>query len=142
MMASSQPDPISLAIDLHEQATELCDGNHLDEALSCCARSLESFVEVEGEDSGDVANILNTLASICDRRGEYREAANHAMRTVAILDRLGERFIGEEAAEIRIAALTLAGNAQRQSGQYAAASRCCARPSNRRSAVSVRAIRA
>jgi len=110
-----------IAVELHERASALLEEHRLEEARSDCERSLELFVEAEGERSPDVANVMCLLAEIVDRQGQWDRAADLALGAIGILDELREVFSGEDADRIRLEALSLAGNAYRQAGRYAEA---------------------
>jgi tetratricopeptide (TPR) repeat protein len=112
---------IDLAVQLHEQAVISLGQQRLPEAQDCCERSLGILEELEGEGSPDVANVSNTLAAICDQRGEWQAAIRHAMRAERIVSCIGSEK--PELREIRIQSLSLAGNVLRQRGDYAPAER-------------------
>lgn len=112
------PDPTDHAVELFNQAMQSRAQGDLERAEELCAQSIEIFQNAEGENSPDAANLLNVLASMRDERGDYEGALEAAQRAINILDALGENFSGEDAARIRIEALSRLGNVQRHLARY------------------------
>jgi tetratricopeptide (TPR) repeat protein len=106
------------AIELHDRALALQTEIELDEAEDCCRRSLALFEQIDGPESPDAANVLNTLASICAQGGRYAEAEGHAQQAERIMERLGARVEGSEAEQIRVESLTLLGTVARERAEY------------------------
>jgi hypothetical protein len=92
------PSSVDDAIDLHDRAVALQERTQLAEAEDCCRRSLLLFEQIDGSEHPDVANVLNTLASICAQCGRHAEAEGHALRAERIMEKLGARVEGIEAA--------------------------------------------
>src|SRR5689334_17735214 len=117
-MKKEHLDPIDQALALHEQAKQYQVEYQLDDAERCCREALQLLEQIEGEQHPDVANVLNDLSSILDQRGNYREAANCARRSLAIMEEIGHLVEGSEGQLIHIQALTALGTAHRQLGEY------------------------
>ncbi len=111
------------AVALHDQAVALqAQGRHA-EAEVCCRRSLSILQETDGPEHPDVANVMNTLASLCAGQGRPTEAEEHAIRALAMMEKLADVVEGIEAHQILIQSLSLLGDIYRARGSYAEAER-------------------
>lgn len=109
---------VDRAIELQQQAWNLQAEGRLDEAFDVCCEALRLIEVCEGSQSPDAANLLNDLAELqCDRQ-DFVAAMTFADRARAIVDALGDRFTGEDAARIRIKTFGLLGELQRIQGDY------------------------
>ncbi|MEO7650168.1 MAG: tetratricopeptide repeat protein, partial [Bryobacteraceae bacterium] len=109
---------IDAAIAGLERAGELAERGQFDDALKECEAAATAFEMYDGALSPDLANVLNTLSSIQFERAEYEAAVQAATRSADILERLGDRFTGPEAALIRSQAYSALGTALRTQGRY------------------------
>lgn len=73
------------AARLHEEAIGLREEGRLAEALSSCARAVELFEEVEGDDSPNLANALIEQGVILDGLDRHAEAEAAIDRALGIL---------------------------------------------------------
>jgi tetratricopeptide (TPR) repeat protein len=109
---------IERAVELQEQAWSFQAQGKLEDASLACRQALQLLEESDGPDSPDLANLLNDLADIETERQKFPAALALAERAQAITDRLGHRFVGEEAARIRVRTLEITGELRRTLGDY------------------------
>src|SRR5262249_23731117 len=83
-----------------------------------CELAIRSFETHDGPLSPDLANALNTLAGIQFDLAEYPASIESATRAHAIMEELGGRIEGPEAALIRLQSLSAIGAALRAQGRY------------------------
>jgi len=114
----SDPRSLDQAIELYDRAVALQGATQLEEAEKCCRRAAAMFKQIDGPESPDVANVLNTLASICAQQGNHKDAEDHASQAGRIMKALGARVEGLDAERIRIESLTLLGTIARERGRY------------------------
>ena len=110
--------PVDRAVRLHQRAQQLEDRFEFAEAVALYLEAAAIFKAEEGLPCPDLANVLNDLASALASSARYDEARQAAEKSVHILDSLGVRFGGPEAASIRITALGRWGAALRELGRY------------------------
>lgn len=111
-------DRTDQAVELFEHALGARAQGDWARAEQLCLAAIGIFQEVEGESSPDAANLLNALTHWREERSDYQGAIDAAERATAILDALGEDFSGEDAAHLRIEALSNLGNLHRQLARY------------------------
>lgn len=104
---------------LHVESEALESQGRLVEAEACCREALQLFVEGDGDDSLDVANLLNSLANLLAGNGKYVEAEQCARRALAIVEPLVARTHHNTARAILVHALEQLGSALREQGRYA-----------------------
>src|SRR5258705_4015731 len=107
----SPMNKIDRALALHEESVSLESEGHLEEAEACCREALRHFREAEGETSPDVANLLNSLGTILERRGRHGEAEHCARRALIVIEPLVPLFGGPTGREILVQSLALLGAA-------------------------------
>jgi tetratricopeptide (TPR) repeat protein len=109
---------VERAVELQEQAWSLQAEGKLDEAASAVRKALLLLEESGEADSPDVANLLNDLAEIENERQNFQDALGLAERAHSVEDKLGDRFAGEDAAQIRARTMGLIGEICRTLGNY------------------------
>jgi tetratricopeptide (TPR) repeat protein len=111
------------AIWLYEQAAAEAATCHWDVADRTALEARDLFLQEDGPDGPDAANISNLLSRIASARGRYASSGEHARAAWEIMGRLGDRCTGEEADAIRLETLGNTGAALRSQGFYAEAER-------------------
>jgi len=109
------------AVQLQEHAWSLQAEGKLDEAATAVRSALQILEESGEENSPDAANLLNDLAEIENQRQSFHDALSLAQRAQSVEDKLGDRFAGEDAAQIRARTMGLIGEICRTLGDYARA---------------------
>lgn len=113
-------DPTNEAVELFNRARYARAQGDLETAETLSAQAIEMFQCAEGENSPDAANLLNALAYIRQKRGDYDGAVQAAEQSVHILGVLGAAFLGNDAALGRLEAWTrLGAHAQQSRGSIA-----------------------
>jgi tetratricopeptide (TPR) repeat protein len=112
---------IDRALALDEQSVTLESEGRLEEAEACCREALRLFLEAEGETSPDVANLLNSLATILGRQGKHGESEQCARRALVIIEPLVPLLDGHTGRAVLVRSLELLGAALREQGRYAQA---------------------
>src|SRR5215216_5237562 len=115
------PESIERAIQLHDEALAFQAAGQHGEAESRCHSAIGILEAIDGPDSPDVANVLNTLAESLEAQGKYREAEEQARRAISILDTLGGVVDAGDAARIRIQSCNVIGTAYRAQARYSEA---------------------
>jgi tetratricopeptide (TPR) repeat protein len=111
------PMNIERVTELQQQAWDLQAAGRLDEAAEACRAAL-CLAEADPDGEGaDVANLLNDLAEIEADRQDFSAAEGLARRADAIEGRLGDAWVGDDAARIRIRTCTLLGEILRVRGE-------------------------
>jgi len=111
------------AIELYERAAALFAAGSWAAAERTALEARDRFLQEDGADSPDAANVSNLLSRIAAARGQYARSGEHACAAWEIMERLGNRCSGVEAEAIRLEALGNAGTALRLRGLYAEAER-------------------
>jgi tetratricopeptide (TPR) repeat protein len=106
------------AVELQEQAWSLQAEGKLDEAAAAVRNALLLLEEAGEANSPDAANLHNDLAEIENERQSFLAALALAERAQSIEDKLGDRFTGEGAAQIRARTMGLIGEICRTLGDY------------------------
>ena len=114
-------DPIDRAVRLHGEALAALEDERLDAALTAAAGALALFERESGPGHPDVANVLNCLARVHERRTDWREAEACSRRSVAIVRRVREQAAGADLDRLQVQSLTAHGEALRALGRYAEA---------------------
>ncbi len=109
------------AIELYERAAALFAAGLWAEAERTAFEARDRFLQEDGPDSPDAANVSNLLSRIAAAQGQYARSGEHARDAWGIMERLGNRCTGMEAEAIRLQALGNAGTALRSRGLYAEA---------------------
>lgn len=118
MIANQIPDR---AIGLYERAAAAAAAGLHDDADRSALEARDLFLQEDGPDSPDAANVSNLLSRIAAARGHYARSAEHARVAWEIMERLGDRCSSVEADAIRLEALANTGTALRSQGLYAKA---------------------
>lgn len=84
MLASDEGDPLDRAVTLHQEAAELRERRHLDEAEKAAREALTIFASEAGDADPDVANVANLLAGIRAELDDLAEAEALSRRAVDI----------------------------------------------------------
>jgi tetratricopeptide (TPR) repeat protein len=109
------------AIGKYELAAALFAAGSFTGAECTAIKARDLFLQEDGPDSPDAANVSNLLSRIAAARGQYARSGEHACAAWEIMERLGSRCTGVEAEAIRVEALGNAGTALRSQGLYAEA---------------------
>jgi len=110
--------PADAAIELYERAAALFSAGLWDGAERTAFKARDLFLQEDGLDSPDAANVSNLMSRIAAVRGQWVRSAEHARAAWAIMERLGNRFTGVEAEAIRLEAIGNVGTALRSLGLY------------------------
>jgi tetratricopeptide (TPR) repeat protein len=108
-------------IELYEQAGALFSAGLWDAAERTAFEARDLFLQEDGPDSPDAANVSNLMSRIAAVRGQWARSGEHARDAWAIMERLGNRCAGVEAEAIRMEAIGNVGTALRSLGLYAEA---------------------
>ena len=114
-------EAIERAVQLHVEALGALDDGELDRASRCAAEALELFERESGRSHPDVANVLNCLARVEERRARYREADECAGRAVEIMRDVRGQANGADLDRLYVQSLTAHGDMQRILGRYESA---------------------
>jgi tetratricopeptide (TPR) repeat protein len=106
---------VEAAVRLHDRAVALTGQGRLGEARELAQRSLRGLESVLGPRHPDVANVLDTLATIEEERGDPAAAERFLRRAAAALRRCP---LGGDAGRIRSQVLRHLGNVHRAAGRY------------------------
>ena len=117
-MSASEQAKLKHVLALQEEFWALTEKRDLPGAETCCREALALQEEIDGPVHPDVANLLQSLASILDMRGRHDEAEVCARRAVAIMDEVAHLVEGTEAVCVHVQALGQLGTALRQQGRY------------------------
>ncbi len=109
---------IEHAIELQDKGWTLVHKGKIADGLTQIEEALRFFELIEGEDSPDVANLLNDVAEIENSLERFKLAIAHATRSMEITAKLGRKFNGEDAARIRARSRTILGTVHRELGDY------------------------
>ncbi len=81
-----KPDPVTLAVELHDQAVSYCGQGKLAQARRLCLRSIQLLETALGPDHPDVANVVHTLGTAYEREESYVDAERLYLRALGIVD--------------------------------------------------------
>src|SRR5690349_14159175 len=98
-------EKLDRALRLHEEAFARRDAGNLTGAEALCRESLALFVEIDGPEHPDVANLLHGLVTILEQQCRFDEAQQCAERAVAVMDAVAHLVEGPESAMILIQSL-------------------------------------
>jgi tetratricopeptide (TPR) repeat protein len=109
------------AIELYERAAALFAAGSWAAAERTAFEARDRFLQEDGPDSPDAANVSNLLSRIAAARGQYARSGEHACAAWETMERLGDRCTGVEPEAIRVEAAGNAGTALRSQGLYSEA---------------------
>src|SRR5687767_11384886 len=76
---------IERAVRLHSEALAALEDEALDRAAELATESLHVFERESGPSHPDLANVLNCLARVEERRARYKEAEAYARRSAEMM---------------------------------------------------------
>jgi tetratricopeptide (TPR) repeat protein len=105
------------------QSDEKVNEGHFVEAIQTLREALELAIEVDGDQTPDIAHIKNKLADALYQSGAYEEAEKVVREALELIQDIFDDVEGEERYLILFRSRTLLGTLHREQGRYDKAER-------------------
>src|SRR5215216_8166418 len=109
---------IERAVQLYEEASRAEEQGNVDRAEVLYLESRDFFLHEGGAHFIDAANIMNAIAFLKEKYGDYEGARRAAEESIQVLDKQSGMSTTREAHEVRLQAWGLIGNIHRHLAQY------------------------